>query len=166
MICYLNISLELGELEDTLIDPSDNASTLSLSRRPPRMLSSSYHMLHRHRLWSHGSGAPLCGRHGLILPVLATGQLLLPRLVPLHLWPVEVQTKHRKNKSNTYNTWRKNKGFLVFLSPTSEETYFLAALPPNCRSEEGVETGKIIRWKKVVKNADKLWKRNIFWTCF
>lgn len=48
-----------------------------------------YHMWYRHGLWGHGCRAPLCCRHGLVLPVLATGQLLLSRLVPLHLWPVE-----------------------------------------------------------------------------
>lgn len=55
------------------------------------MCWSPYHMWYRHGLWGHGCWAPLCGRHGLILPVLAARQLLLSRLVPLHIWPVEVK---------------------------------------------------------------------------
>lgn len=59
---------------------------------------SPYHVLHRHGLRGHGRGAPLCGRHGLILPVLAPGQLLLSGLAPMHIWPgegrAEQQHKH------------------------------------------------------------------------
>lgn len=60
---------------------------------------SPYHMWHRHGLWGHGRRAPLCGWHGLILPVLTTSQLLLPRLAPLHLrpgeGPAQRQDKHK-----------------------------------------------------------------------
>lgn len=44
-------------------------------------------MLYRHGLRGHGRGAPLRGRHGLILPVVASSQLLLSRLAPMHIWP-------------------------------------------------------------------------------
>lgn len=54
---------------------------------PVCVFLSPHHMLYRHGLWGHGRGAPLRGRHGLILPVLASSQLLLSRLAPMHLWP-------------------------------------------------------------------------------
>lgn len=83
---------------------------------------SPYHVLYRHGLWGHGRGAPLCGRHGLILPVLASRQLLLSRLVPLHLWPGERRAEQQKK--------------LLFFSPLAQPR---ASLSNNT---------KIMSWKK------------------
>lgn len=58
-----------------------------------------HHMLYRHGLWGHRRRAPLCGRHGLILPVLASGQLLLSGLAPVHLWPEDGRTDDRKQQT-------------------------------------------------------------------
>lgn len=60
-----------------------------------------HHMLYRHGLWGHRRRAPLCGRHGLILPVLASGQLLLSGLAPVHLWPEDGRTDDRKQETSS-----------------------------------------------------------------
>lgn len=54
---------------------------------------SAHHVLDRHWLRGHGGGAPLRGGHGLVLPVLASGQLLLSGLAPVHLRPEDVSRR-------------------------------------------------------------------------
>lgn len=64
----------------------------------PCKFLSPHHMLYWHGLRGHGRGAPLRGRHGLVLPVLASSQLLLSRLAPMHLWP---EGDDRSNQMST-----------------------------------------------------------------
>lgn len=57
----------------------------------------SHHMGHRHGSRRHGGRAPAsCAAHGFGLPVRATSQFLLPRLCPLHIWPVTHIPTHTK----------------------------------------------------------------------
>lgn len=99
---------------------------------------SAHHVLDRHWLRGHGGGAPLRGGHGLVLPVLASGQLLLSGLAPVHLRPEDVS----RRLAGAARLTRQRGGGRVFFELN---THFLAGVPPNCRSGE--------RWKKVRTEA-------------
>lgn len=88
-----------------------------------------YHLRDRHGCRRHGmSGvSPVgAGAHGLRLPATSSCGLLLHQLTPLKLWPNT--QKHQRVYHCAHN-------LLDETSDRFDVAYFLAGIPPNCRSK-------------------------------